>query len=159
MTTSAGVAQFQPTGRLAARTELTEEDALFLADCALKREKGWDRIIFGINFFGLVASVFLKIPLGIEAFWWNGIFLFAIILIRLYKDTIMVKAMDLDRKLRKQAFKVARERASKWDVIFARRKRARQLIADEVFAQFGSKPLEDEHTGPSSDEPRERSTR
>ena len=158
MTTSAGVAQFQPTGRLAARTELTEEDALFLADCALKREKGWDRIIFGISFFGLVTTSILLNRLGMKLFLCTSFFSAATILLRLYKDAIMVGAMDLNRKLRKQAFKLARKRAKKWDVIFARRKRARQLIADEVFAHFGSKPLEDDDMGPSSDNPRERST-
>ena len=144
MVTSAGLAHFEPGDAIGPRTELSEEDALLLADCALRSERGWDRQLGCMCWVALLA-----LPLFGG---WSRDILFAIlgamslsaasIVIRSYKDAIMIKAMDVDKKLRTKAKKLARKRVRLWDVVFSRHKRARRMVANEILTKLGTKALD-----------------
>jgi hypothetical protein len=151
MATSAGLARFEPGDAIGPRTELSEEDALLLADCALRRERGWDRQLGCLCVGALfVAPLFAGWSRDIGFGVWCGMSLtVASVIIRSYKDAILIKAMNVDKKLRTKAKKLARKRVRLWDVVFSRHKRARRLVANEVLAEFGTQPLDK----PSVDKP------
>lgn len=144
---SAALATFDPADAVGPRTELDEEDARALVDLALATEGPGPAL--GCLSFVLVGLLGPSIRPSPTVAWLSviglglGVSAAVITGLRFYRRAIALRGVDLDRKLRRKAYRFVAKRARRSRNLLRSRSEVRDELVAELLEAFAPRPKKD----------------